>query len=104
MPTANSHFRVKNLKGTSDNKCKRCKSWIRHWRNHAKSIRSICCVLGCTNEAEVGAHVLIADRRTNQQWWIVPFCRKHNHYRNVGNMLIDVRTMLVSANVGLMCE
>ena len=99
----NTHYAVRNINGTTKNKCD-CKSWLAHWRFASGSIRGVCAVVPCNNEAQVGAHVRIVDGRCYQSWWIVPFCKKHNHYRNTEEMFIDCRTVLISANVRVTCQ
>jgi hypothetical protein len=83
-PNKNTHYVVKNLRGTTKLKCS-CGSWLDHWRNGARSQRATCAAIvngrPCGRTAEVGAHVVSVDRRTDCRWWIAPFCKKHNHYR-----------------------
>ncbi|MFM2119771.1 MAG: hypothetical protein RL722_1239 [Pseudomonadota bacterium] len=98
----NAHYCVLNLKGTSKNSCG-CASWLRHWRNYAKTRRIYCAEFRCNRRAEVGAHVLIDDWRSSFSWWIVPLCKSHNHYRNTKEMYLDRSVTLVSANVALTC-
>lgn len=102
MPNHNTHYIVKNVNGTAGRKCN-CGSWIKHWRDYSGSKRSKCSVLGCSNEAEVGAHVIHTDKRTSNKQWIVPLCRPCNHKYNDKNMPIDSRVDLISANVSITC-
>ncbi len=102
-PTRNSHWCVRNINGTSKNKCK-CKSWLSHWRNYTDSERIYCSVVPCNNPAEVGAHVQIDDWRSDFSWWIVPFCKQHNHHKNTREMYVDQRTTLVTANAAASCQ
>lgn len=91
-------MQIKNLVGTSDNKCK-CGSWLNHWENYAKKPSLFCSVNGCNEMAEVGAHVQTVGF-SDQNWYIVPFCHKHNKTSetfDVGN------TTLVFANVSVTC-
>ena len=37
-----------------------------------------CGMRGCSNPAEVGAHVWYDDRRTGNHWYILPMCNSHN--------------------------
>ena len=99
----NAHFCVRNLNGTSKNQCE-CRSWLRHWKNYTGSGRTLCAVVPCGREAEVGGHVQIDDWRSDFSWWIVPLCKQHNHYRNTREMYLDKRTELVSANVARTCS
>ena len=103
MANKNSHWAVRNINGTSDNKCE-CKGWLTHWKLATGSVRTRCAVVGCGRPAEVGAHVQITDGRSGAHWWIVPFCKTHNHYRNVGEMYIKRSVMLVSANRKETCQ
>ncbi len=73
-----------NLRGTSKRKCK-CGSWIDHYYNNtpAGAGGDKCAVLGCGNEAEVGAHVSTRDGRSDTGHYIVPMCRPcNNDYEN----------------------
>lgn len=70
-----------NMVGTSGRKCQ-CstapKTWLGHWsRATGLAIPASCCVSGCGNAPEVGAHLRIVgwDARTP---WILPFCQYHN--------------------------
>lgn len=99
----NTNFLVKNLRGTSSFKCQ-CGSWIAHWRKGARSQRGRCAVVGCQNSAEVGAHVQSVDRRTDERWWIAPFCRAHNIHTNDQFMFLDSRVTLVAADRKLTCN
>ncbi len=102
-PNRNSHWCVRNINGTTKNKCE-CKSWLAHWRNYTDSSRIYCAAVPCGNEAEVGAHVQIDDWRTDFSWWIVPLCKKHNHHTNTREMYIDWRATLVSADAQATCR
>ncbi|GGF41230.1 hypothetical protein GCM10011611_54570 [Aliidongia dinghuensis] len=99
----NSHWLVKNLNGTTDNKCE-CASWIAHWRNCTGSDRVLCCVVPCGRLAQVGAHVIVIDRRSDRSWWIVPMCKKHNNTHNQEPMYIKRDIEMVSANVYRTCH
>ena len=101
-PNKNTHYNVKNLHGTSGLRC-RCGSWISHWKNNAHSDRTVCAVVGCGRHATVGAHVISVDRRNDHQWWIAPFCSRHNNYRFDENVFLDSRITLVSANKSYTC-
>lgn len=97
MPSMNTHFLVRNLRSTSHRACT-CGTWMDHWYNDTGSSRSTCSVLGCSNEASVGAHVLDMDGRAGWEEWIVPMCHSHNHHSNDEEMWLDSRIILVSAN------
>lgn len=102
MANYNTHWVVRNLTGTSINKCY-CKSWIGHWRAVTNSRRGKCSRLGCGADAAVGAHVQIVDGRANNQWFIVPFCWGCNHYRNKDLMFIKRDVVMVSASIAVTC-
>lgn len=102
MENYNSHWVVRNLRGTTKNKCA-CKSWIAHWRAATRSQRAKCCRLSCNETAAVGAHVQIVDGRASGQWFIVPFCKSCNHYRNYDLMYIKRDVVMISANLALTC-
>jgi len=99
----NTHYIVKNINGTSKNQCN-CNSWLEHWENFTGLIAGDCSVRGCTNEATVGAHVLITDGRTPNKWWIVPMCHEHNHYTNYDEMILNKTVVLAPANVSETCS
>lgn len=75
---------LKNETGrsTTHPKCKSCDaSWIEHWKFHTNKIPRQCCVNGCTNAAEVGAHVLLPKLRDEERRnlvYIAPMCGDHN--------------------------
>ena len=96
------NWRVVNVEGSTWRKCY-CVSWIDHWREYSGGTRQSCSRLGCTNPAQVGAHVRIDDYRTSRNIYIVPLCKACNHWRNGESMFIDRRTHLVPGNVALTC-
>jgi len=103
-PTKQTHWAVRNINGTSDNKCN-CKSWITHWKlGTGKKGYIPCSVHGCGRTAEVGAHVLVTDGRSSWHWWIAPFCKGHNHKSNTEEMFIRSNVELISANVQNTCQ
>ncbi len=89
---------VRNLNGTSDKKC-RCDSWLEHWEIFSKSTAKKCSVIGCAQDAEVGAHVIKCNS-TDKEHYIVPMCQGHN--KSTENS-ITVEKELVSANVSETC-
>jgi hypothetical protein len=95
-------LRVRNLRGTSRLHCW-CASWLEHWRLGAGGTRYFCAVVGCSRRAEVGAHVKPIDPSLGRAYWIAPFCKGCNHWRNRTALAIDRRTWLVRANVSLTC-
>jgi hypothetical protein len=96
------NYLVRNVTGSSWRKCC-CESWIAHWSYFSAGARHTCARLGCPNEAQVGAHVRIQDRRMAPIMYIVPLCKACNHCRNGEPMYIDRRTHLVKANVAQTC-
>jgi hypothetical protein len=102
----NTHFAVKNLNGTSDpryalSKSKDGPSWLRIWREHSGSSRKSCCVMNCSNQAQVGAHVIICDGRTSNIWYLAPFCHGCNNHNNTDEMYLDSRVELIPVRPGL---
>jgi hypothetical protein len=73
-------FKVKNIKGTSDNKCE-CDSWIEHWKNEVGKHSTNCIVKSCNKVAEHGGHVIRTDTNNNK-WYIIPLCSSHNNWKN----------------------
>lgn len=95
-----SEMKVNNINGTSVNTCK-CGSWLEHWKKFSKkSIPAACCVVGCTEKPEVGAHVQ-KDSATDRSWYIIPLCKKHN--KETKSLDVSVLTTFVSANVNSTC-
>ena len=92
-------MKVKNLSGTSKNKCK-CGSWIKHWRKYSNQEATVCRVIGCSRKDLVGAHVQ-KTANYDGKWYIVPFCKGHNG--TSGSFEIIKGTKLVSANVSSTC-
>ncbi len=102
QPNKNTHYKVKNVNGTSKspycNLPSKFKSWLDYWHKYAHSTRKYCCVIGCKNMAVVGAHVIIDDKRVNNKWMIVPFCKTHNNPNQTEEMYIDSRVQLIPCN------
>ena len=89
----------KNKAGTSGRSCS-CGSWKQHWENFSgEKWPSHCSVLGCGNEATVGAHIYNADVQGEQ---IVPMCDACNQRTDAFDL--KDRTTLVSANKSETCE
>jgi len=66
---------VRNITGTRDRSCNCCNTWKGHWEKmHNKNARN-CSRKGCSNKADVGAHVV---RTIDSTWRIVPLCHKCN--------------------------
>jgi hypothetical protein len=92
-------MKVKNINGTSQNKCK-CGSWLQHWRNYSGQSATICRALGCSGSPLVGAHVQ-KDVSYDNSWYIVPLC--HSHNKISASLELVSGTVLVSANVKQTC-
>lgn len=95
----NYRLSVINMIGTSNDKRRcRCKSWLDHWfYNNKTSSRKICCVMGCNNKIEDGAHVYILDNIfIYKQPYILPFCRSCNHRAEI--LFIDKRVRPILAD------
>ena len=102
-PTMQTHFKVKNVHGTSnpryaESSSKMASSWLKKWREETKSDRKTCCVIGCSSEDLVGGHVIIVDKRSDNSWWIAPICRGHNNFSNETEMFLDSRVTLVAVS------
>lgn len=96
-----SNYVVRNVRGTSGRTCA-CGSWLAHWFTETSSSRATCAVLGCSNEATVGAHVfeVTTVRGGNWKQFIVPMCHACN--MSSADLEIDRRVALVSANTAAM--
>jgi hypothetical protein len=92
-------MKVNNINGTSQNACP-CGSWLMHWQRVVRSAIARCSVLGCSNVAEVGAHVQ-KDGATDRRWFIVPLCKAHN--AKAASLTIRDDITLVPANVAQTC-
>ncbi len=93
-------IKVKNIKGTSELKCK-CDSWLQHWENFSSSNAKYCKVLKCTNEADVGAHVLKCNSDDGSHY-IIPLCHSHNQIEN--DCFTVEKTIFISANISETCD
>lgn len=91
---------VKNLNGTSRNKCN-CGSWLQHWRKLSGSFTVGCSNANCWGSAEVGAHVQ-KKYGTDNGWYIVPLCKSCNGKSD--NFNVGLLTTFVSANVAKSCR
>lgn len=96
-----AYWRVFNIRNTSGRICA-CGSWLQHWRNETRSRRRVCSILGCGNDATVGAHIIHADGRASSEWWIVPMCGSCNHSTNADVMFLKEDVLLVAANSSAM--
>ncbi len=61
-----------------------------------------CPVIGCSNKAEVGAHVQ-KDDSADKSWYVIPLCKKHNSETGKALEVRDDPTLLAAANVALTC-
>ena len=83
---------VKNLEHTADRNPPSGFTSFKEFYTYRKSFwPSKCCCLGCSNAAEVGAHVKKAGTY-DFRWYIVPLCRYHNN--QFGQELEDVGSYL----------
>ena len=90
--------RVVNHPGTSGKTCY-CGSWLNHWINFSgNKVPIVCSTVGCNNKGLVGAHVRRYDA-VDQSHYIVPLCHSCNH----SPYILDVRRILVPANVSKTC-
>ena len=75
-----AYYKVKNLRGTSDNPPRNSKTWLEHWKDHAVKHAGYCHASDCHEfgrENLVGAHVIRCDS-PDRTWYIVPLCRGCN--------------------------
>jgi len=94
-------MKVKNLHGTSGRNCK-CESWLAHWVRFTRNTQGtiFCAVTDCFEFATNGAHVIKVGS-TNQDWYIVPLCDKHNKSEEI----LDIGTVpLAPAAVNKTCK
>ena len=92
-------IKVKNINGTSNNKCK-CDSWIHHWERHSKKSPGLCSEKSCLKNAEHGAHIQ-KDDENDKGWYIIPLCVGHN--LQADELHITDSTVFISANVSNTC-
>ncbi|EGR5566937.1 hypothetical protein CES77_17880 [Vibrio cholerae] len=92
-------MKVRNINGTSDNKCE-CTSWLAHWEKFSGKKAGTCVEKTCTENAVVGAHVQ-KDSSTDKSWYIIPLCQSHN--KKADEMELYGSPTLVSANVSQTC-
>lgn len=89
----------KNKSGTKNRQCK-CGSWKIHWMNYSgQKWPEKCSVQGCSNAAEVGAHVYNNEVAGEQ---IIPACKACN--QRTDSFSLKSGTTLVSANKQKTCE
>lgn len=74
---------VHNIKGTSDREPYGYDSWIDFWKSKKGSNPTYCNCENCTEDKDlVGGHVQEDGEDTRDFWYILPLCRKHNHFTN----------------------
>ena len=91
-------IRVRNIKGTSNNRCN-CDSWISHWEKYARRKPKFCSEINCMNRKLFGAHIQRVDSESNE-WFIIPLCAAHNNSKEI---LRINKTNFVSANITFTC-
>lgn len=75
-----AYYKVKNLRGTSDNFPRNSATWLEHWEKQTGKRAVYCHASGCFEygrESLVGAHVKRCDI-SDRTWYIVPLCRGCN--------------------------
>ena len=96
--------KIKNANGTAERSCK-CSSWLAHWEKYTYLRASTCCVYGCNNKAEVGAHItrpMAQSEEYKTHPYIVPMCKSHNS--QLGQTFTSKsNTSFVWANVSETC-
>lgn len=92
--------RVKNINGTSQNKCS-CGSWLKHWERFSGQLALLCIEKNCLNMDLVGAHVQKAGAY-DSKWYIIPLCNSHNKSKE--ELEINDNYQMVSANKVETCE
>jgi hypothetical protein len=91
----------KNKGGTADRSCK-CGSWKQHWLyGTKKDWPGKCFVEGCTNKAEVGAHIHNPNVKGE---YIAPFCTSCNAKGTESIFTLKDVSMLFSANQSETCR
>lgn len=91
----------KNKKGTALRSCK-CESWKKHWINcSGREWPKTCSVLGCSNDATLGAHIYNTNPEVTGEY-IIPACDECN--KRSEKFSLKESTCLVSANKQKTCE
>ena len=93
-------MKIKNINGTSQNKCV-CGSWMKHWEKFSGQKVTYCPVTTCLDIDLVGAHVQKANS-SDDKWYIYPLCSAHN--KSTGVLEVSDSYKLVSANKKETCE
>jgi len=79
-------MRIENV-AVSHRKKSDCSSWLVYWESNTKTKSTKCSVIGCSNQAEVGAQV-IKPSVGKKIVFIVPLCQEHEA---VANEALDVK-------------
>lgn len=89
--------KVHNIKGTSDRKPHKYKSWIAFWETKKGRTATQCANTNCQKSADVGGHVQKHGNETEDTWFITPLCNTCNNYKNEEPfMVIDSNLVPVS--------
>jgi len=71
------YIKVKNLKGTSDNKPRGYNSWLEYWEEKKGKTASNCTNINCRNSSILGGHVKKVFG--GNEWYITPLCYSCNN-------------------------
>ena len=90
--------RVKNAQGTSgDNPPGEPDTWGSYWKKYSgRRWPKECRIYRCTAKPKVGGHVKIHRGKTE---YIIPMCKKHNHYKKASPMRVNKGTIAVLENL-----
>ncbi|WP_120945779.1 MULTISPECIES: hypothetical protein [Helicobacter] len=66
---------ITHITNTTNHRPKVERSWIEFWKKETGKSSPKCCIYGCSNSADRGAHVYLDDERS---WWVVPVCSSCN--------------------------
>ena len=89
-------MKVKNWRGGNRPVPSGYSSWLDYWEKKSGGIAMFCCVKGCCEFAEDGAHVFKPEEEDGRVF-IAPTCHKHN--MDLGGVLeIEDNTKLVPVN------
>lgn len=95
---------MENKAGTSDLSCA-CESWLDHWKTFANvTTTPECHVEGCTEYAEVGAHVIltnVSNEALKNLTYIAPMCKSHNGTK--GKLKSKFDMLFINADKLLTC-
>ena len=71
---------AKNVNGSSCDKAS--KGWLAKWSKEVGRTPGKCSYLGCSNDAAVGGHLWIKNRKSNNYNYIAPICYACNSNRD----------------------